>query len=164
MNSQLDVLSGYVDKLRSARESMKLDDVQSMGSRFGAAKSGLFDLLNQVRGGNFSGLANADDILSMVTSINPAMYSTRQGYLKDYTRIYNSINEMEGITGGAKSAAERQIDIMQKSYQMQMEAFDSQKKSIDALTVEVKCQRQKIDTLTNTVSRWEAVGMPATRT
>jgi hypothetical protein len=45
-----------------------------------------------------------------------------------------------------------------------MEAFDAQKKSIDALTVEVKCQRQKIDTLTNTVSRWEAVGMPATRT
>jgi hypothetical protein len=164
MNAQVSVLSGYVDKLRSARESMQLDDIHSMGTRFGAAKSGLFGLLNQVRGGNFSGLEGADDMLSMVTSINPSMYSTRQGYLKDYGRIYNSINEMEGITGGAKSAAERQIDILQKSYQMQMEAFDAQKKSIDALTVEVKCQRQKVDTLTNTVSRWEAVGMPATRT
>lgn len=143
MNSSLDVLTGYVDKLKSARESMKLDDIYSYRQRFGSAKSGLFSLLNQVRGGNFSGIESADDMLSMVTAISPKQYSTREAYLKDYNQIYNALREMEGITGNAKSAAERQIEILQKTYEMQMEAFDAQKSAIDNLTVAI-CTRRNV--------------------
>jgi hypothetical protein len=123
-------LQGYVDKLKSARESMMIQgsDVNS----FGQAQRDMAVILGQARKGDLSGLKDMDKTLQSLTSIAPEMYANRTDYQRDFWATYNSISELEGIAGTQLTAEEKILAGIEKQIKSAETWQDTQLAAIDA--------------------------------
>lgn len=126
-------LQKSVDKLHSAKESMKLIDDASIKANYLAAKIQLMMVLQQARGGNLSGIAGLDKTLEILTGMGTGIYATAVDYKRDFYHTYSTIAELEELTGNQLSIEEqalalqqKQIDLLTTNYQAELAAMDSQ--------------------------------------
>lgn len=105
-NQIISILQGFVNKLKSAREGMQLQDITMEKATYKAAQMDLARALQAVRSGDLSVLENIDDTLSKVTGDTAKFYTNSVDYKRDYWKTYNSIKEMEELTGDSLSIEE----------------------------------------------------------
>lgn len=135
-------LTGYVDKLKSARESMTLADVTYQRNQYAAAQASMAALLVQARGGDLSGLETMDDSLSILTGQGADAYANSTDYQRDFWRTSNSISELESLAGvqltdaqRANDLAQQQIDTLTTNHNDQLAAMDAQLNALLGLNV-----------------------------
>ena len=130
-------LESAVDKLKSARESMKMEDAEWVKNQYRLAQATLAMVLGQVRGGNFTGLSDIDKTLQTLTESNTDQYTNSLDYKRDFWKTYNSIYELENLAGDQLSIQERivngienQITAIENSTDAQLLALDAQLNAI----------------------------------
>lgn len=114
MNKVLSDLTENVNKLKSARERMNLVDAATTAIVFQRSKQALM-----------KGYYN-DDILASVSSISPEQYSTKAAYMSDYGKIYGQLALLQSQAESKVSYQQRHIDLLTKTYEAQMAAYDKQ--------------------------------------
>lgn len=126
-------ITGYVNKLASARKSMTLEDEAYQRSQHAAAKAMLAATLVAARGGDLSGIANMDEQLSILTKQGANAYANSTDYQRDFWQTSNSISELERLAGNQLTDAEQsvvlaqqQIDLLKTNHDAQLAAMDSQ--------------------------------------
>jgi hypothetical protein len=126
-------LQGSVDKLRNAKEKMRLEDVASERNLYQTAQADLTRILTQARRGDLSGVKDIDETLNILTGSSADLYSSFVDYQRDYWKTYLSISELEALTGNQLtkeeamvSLLEGQIDSAKVFYDAQIQAMDSQ--------------------------------------
>jgi len=116
-------LQGYVDKLKGARESMRMEGTAFARQQTETAKLAFAAVLDAARGGDLSGIKGLDRSLSMmVSSANSTSgFSTREDYQRNFYQTYNSIAELEGLAGTQLTveqqtlkALQDQLDVLKK--------------------------------------------------
>jgi len=137
-----------VEKLKSARESMKLEDVTWQASQFAAAQDVLEALLVQARGGNFSGLKDIDRTLQILTESNTDQYTNSVDYKRDFWKTYNAIAEIEALAGDQLSIEET----IAKGIEDQIAAVkDGSANQIAAITASTDRQIAALDAQLNAI-------------
>jgi hypothetical protein len=126
-------LTGYVNKLKSARESMRLQDAAYEVIRYRTAQAALFELLAQVRGGNFGGIKDIDQTLQTLTQASTEQYTNSVSYKRDFWKTYNSIAEIEDLAGDQLSINET----IAEGIQTQIDYLDKQLNAILGLDATV---------------------------
>lgn len=108
-------LQGYVDKLKGARESMKMEGTAFARQQTETAKLAFAAVLDAARGGDLSGIKGLDKSLStMVASANSTSgFSTREDYQRNFYQTYNSIAELEGLAGTQLTVEQQTLKAMQ---------------------------------------------------
>ena len=124
-------LQKSVDKLRNAKEAMKLVDEASVKANYLAAKIQLMMVLQQARVGNFSGIAGLDKTLETLTSAGPGMYATAVDYKRDFYHTYSAISELEKLTGSELSTQEQALELQKKEIELLKTNYDAELKSMD---------------------------------
>ncbi|WP_321532263.1 tape measure protein [uncultured Desulfuromonas sp.] len=114
LNKNVSTLTGYVDKLKSARESMTMDDADYVAAIYAAAKSDLAGVLSAARGGDFSGLEDIDTTLSVLTSQGTDSYASSEDYKRDFWQTVNSLTALEALTGDQVTDAERALRLAEQ--------------------------------------------------
>jgi hypothetical protein len=111
-----DMLDKFVDKLKSARESMRLQGLEYEMQRSVSARLAFQTILDQARMGNFAGLSDIDKSLSEITSSasSTRQFATRQEYEANFYKTFNSIAELEGLVGGQIPIQERQLIVLEQ--------------------------------------------------
>jgi tape measure domain-containing protein len=111
----VDIFKGYVDKLKSARESMQMEGSAFARQQETSAQLAFDVVLSQAKLGDFSGIGSLDRSLStMIGAANStAGFSTRQEYEANYWKTYNAIAELESLTGTQLSIEERTLNTLQ---------------------------------------------------
>jgi hypothetical protein len=113
-----DLKSG-LDKLRSARDRMRIEDESFGRNQYYAAKATLAAILQQARMGDLSGVKDIDKTLDVLTGSSIGLFSSFADYQRDYWKTYQSISELERLT-------EHQLTVEEKFYKDQIAALDSQ--------------------------------------
>jgi tape measure domain-containing protein len=111
----VDTFKGYVDKLKSARESMQMEGSTFARQQETSAQLAFDVVLSQAKLGDFSGIGSLDRSLSTMTGAanSTAGFSTRQEYEANYWKTYNAIAELEALTGTQLSIEERTLNTLQ---------------------------------------------------
>jgi hypothetical protein len=109
-------LKGYVDKLRSARESMQMEGLSFQMQEATAAKLSFAKVLEQARMGDFSGIGTIDNAMGkMVANANsPATFRTKQEYEANFYKTYNSIAELEALTNGQLTIEQQTLNTLKE--------------------------------------------------
>jgi hypothetical protein len=95
-----DALSKYIDKLRNAKDAMKIDDGTAGTQRsYALARADIAAVLQQARGGDLTGIGGLDKTLGVLTSATPDMYGSREAYQRDFWTTYQMIAELEKLAG-----------------------------------------------------------------
>jgi len=107
-------VQGYVDKLKSARESLKMEGSITAAQSLASAKLAFNAVLEQARTGNLSGIASIDSALSIMTSAanSSSGFASLQDYQRNFYQTYNSIAELEGLAGSQLSIAEQTLNVL----------------------------------------------------
>lgn len=107
---------GYVDKLKSARESMQMEGITYQMKEATAAKFSFAKVLEQARLGDFSGIGTIDNSLNkMIANANsPASFRTKQEYEANFYKTYNSIAELEALTNGQLTIEEQTLNTLKE--------------------------------------------------
>lgn len=92
----VDTLSGYVDKLQSAKD--KLLGTTDQATSFQSGLQQLRDVMAQIQAGSYNGLAGIDGALNAVTSISKDAYSSYLDYQRDYYKALGVITQLESAT------------------------------------------------------------------
>ena len=126
-------LTGYVNKLVSARQKMVLQDAAYQRDQYTAAQAMLAATLVAARGGDLSSLANMDDALQILTSQGADAYANSTDYQRDFWQTKNSITELEKLAGNqltdaekAVALAQQQIDLLKANHDAQIAVLDAQ--------------------------------------
>lgn len=108
-------LQGYVDKLKAARESMKMEGFAFAQQQTVTAQIAFNSVLEQARLGDLSGIKTVDKSLStLIANANsPAAFATLHDYQSNFYRTYNSIAELESLAGTRLTTAEKTLNILQ---------------------------------------------------
>jgi hypothetical protein len=111
-----DMLDEIMEKLRSARESMRMEGMVYDQQRATSAQLSLMTVLDQARQGNFANIGSLDSSLSELTSSasSTALFATRQEYEANFYRTYNRLAELEGLVGGTIPIEEQQLAVLQQ--------------------------------------------------
>ncbi len=107
LSAQEEVVSeyqGYVDKLKSVRESMKME-----GSQESLSSVKISQVLEQVRAGDYSGIEDID--VSSATST--AGFATQQDYQRNFFKTLSALTELENLTGDQLSMEELSLTTLQ---------------------------------------------------
>lgn len=146
------VVSGLersVDKLKSARERMRLEDARFDRDQYRVAQGTLARILAQARTGDLSGVKGIDKTLETLTGSSADLYDNFVDYQRDYWKTYNAISELETLTGKqlvtekeTASAIERQIDLLEINNEIETAAMRAQ---IDLLGVNHQAQMAAMD-------------------
>ena len=148
------------------------DSMLSLGDasvRSAGAQQELFNILGQARKGDFSGVEAIGDVLKDI-SIDKSKYATAADYARDYWKTIGAVNELERLTTGRMEANEQSVPVISVR-----DIAESDRKSTAAMVAELQELRgsivegnvQNIKTNLKTarlIERWEAIGMPITRT
>jgi len=140
MNANLDTaktivsdFTSVINNLTSAKEKMRLEDAESAKIQYSSAKIAIAAIINQARGGNFSGVKNIDAILDTLTSASTDMYATQEDYKRDFWKTYKSISELTDLTSGQLTIEETTVSILQQQidtakiiHNSELAAMDSQ--------------------------------------
>lgn len=107
---------GYVDKLKSARESMQMEGLSFQMQEATAAKLSFAKVLEQARMGDFSGIGTIDNAMGkMVSNANsPASFRTKQEYEANFYKTYNSIAELESLANGQLTIEEQTLNTLKE--------------------------------------------------
>lgn len=132
-NGVVSTLTGYVNKLVSARQRMVLQDAAYQRSQYTAAQAMLAATLVAARGGDLSNLANMDDALQTLTSQGADAYANSTDYQRDFWQTKNGVLELEKLAGNqltdaekAVALAQQQIDLLKTNHDAQIAAMDAQ--------------------------------------
>ncbi|MFH0893963.1 MAG: hypothetical protein V2A54_05965, partial [Bacteroidota bacterium] len=114
IDAQQDVVNtflDYVNKLKSARESMRLDGAVEIATSLSARA-----VLEQVRAGNYSGIASLD----VSSASSTTGFETREDYQRNFFKTLSALSELERLTSNQLSiedltlnALQSQLDILQ---------------------------------------------------
>ena len=140
MNTTLDAtkaiiadLKSGVDKLRTAKERMKLVDAAADHATFMRAQVDLANVLEKARKGDLSGLKDVQKSVDILTGITPEMYANSTDYKRDFMTTYAAISELEKYAGAQLGTAEKsmtdqelQISILTKNYDANIAWRDAQ--------------------------------------
>lgn len=123
-------LTSNVNMLQSAKDSMAATDSTTS---YAAAKSALAMVLQQARGGNLSGVSGLSTSLNTLTGASANMFSSSEDYKRSSSQTYNSIAELQTLTGKQLTTQETtaallqtQIDDAKINNDAQLTALDSQ--------------------------------------
>jgi len=107
-------LQGYVDKLKSARESMKMEGTKFVADQATSARFAFNAVLEQARLGDLSGIGSVDKAMSdLVANANsPNSFRTKQEYEENYYKTYNDIAELEKLAGTQLSTEEQTLNTL----------------------------------------------------
>ena len=126
-------LTGYINKLATARKNMVLADAVWQRNQYSSAQSLLAAVLVQARGGDLSGIEGLDDTLNILTKQGADAYANSTDYQRDFWQTSNSISELESIAGyqltdaeKAVALAEEQISLLKINHDAQLAALDAQ--------------------------------------
>jgi hypothetical protein len=143
-----------VNRLRSAKEKMRLEDAAWEKSQYATAQATLADVLNKARSGDFSGVAGLDTTMETLTSKSTDYYSTFADYARDYYKTYNSISDLEKLTGKQLTKEEtmvsllkNQIDTAKLIHDSELTAMDSQLNALLGINAGVLSVAQAIGNL-----------------
>jgi hypothetical protein len=108
-------LQGYVNKLKSARESMRMEGAEWIRQQTVQAQLAFNAVLNAARGGDLSGIANIDRSLNTLVSSasSTSGFRTREDYQRNFYQTYNAIAELEGLAGSQLSIEQQTLNVMQ---------------------------------------------------
>ena len=112
---------GYANRLKSIRESMKLDGAQGPLSYLSAQR-----VLSQARGGDFSGINSLD----VSSASSTAGFATRVDYERNFFKTLNALTELDRLTGDQLSTAEKSLNALQS----QLDLLQNIDKNIAAST------------------------------
>ena len=107
-------LQGYVDKLKSARESMKMEGMKFAAEQVVSARLAFNAVLGQARMGDLSGIGTVDNAMAkLIENANsPKAFQTKQQYEENYYRTYNDIAELEKLAGTQLSTEEQTLNTL----------------------------------------------------
>lgn len=107
-------LQGYVDKLKSARESMKMEGMAFAAQQATSARLAFNAVLGQARMGDLSGIGTVDNAMAkLIENANsPKAFQTKQQYEENYYRTYNDIAELEKLAGTQLSTEEQTLNTL----------------------------------------------------
>lgn len=147
-------LTDAFSALESARKSMELQLAGVQSANYFTNLKNLPSLMRQVKGGNYAGLT--DDVLGSLTdSGNARYYGSAVDYQRDYWKVYNTLSEMEAITGARKSAAEQSVELMQQQIE-DLEAFrDKELEALDLQLDAILGVQTSILTLAQAISQYQ---------
>lgn len=150
----VDSLTEAYESLKAARESMELQVVGAQSANYFSALKSLPAVVRQVSAKNYSGLT--DDFLSTITnSGNTRFYGNAVDYQRDYYRIYNALDKMEGITGARKTAAEETVELLQQQIDDTENFRDAQLEALDAQLNAILGVKDNILTLAQAISQYQ---------
>lgn len=136
-NGVVSTLTGYVNKLVSARQRMQLQDAAYQRDQYTAAQAMLAATLVAARSGDLSSLGNMDESLAILTSQGEESYANSTDYRRDFMRTKSGIVELERLAGHQLTDAQRQVTLaqqqistLQSSHNAQMSMLNAQ---LDAL-------------------------------
>ena len=133
-------LKSNLDKLRSARDRMQIEDESFARSQYYAAKATLAAILQQARMGDLSGVKDIDKTLDVLTGSSIGLFSSFVDYQRDYWKTYQSISELEHLT-------EHQLTAEEKFYEDQIAALDSQMNALLNINTSVLSIAEAIERL-----------------
>ena len=109
-------LQGYVDKLRSAREGMRLEGAAYIKQQAEQGQLAFKAVLEAARGGDFSGIAKVDRSLSYMTAYaqSTGQFKTREEYQRNFYQTYNSIAELESLAGTQLTTEQQTLKTLQE--------------------------------------------------
>ena len=112
----VDEMQGYVNKLKSARESMRLEGAEAAAAVVANAKAMFNAVLIAARGGDFTGIADMGNTLStLVASANStAGFASRLDYERNYFQTLAAITELEELAGTQLTIEEQTRDILEE--------------------------------------------------
>jgi hypothetical protein len=133
-----DVISGLqsaISKLISARESLKMEGFAAEIQRSISAQLAFNVVLSQARLGDFSGMESMGTSLSnLVSAANSTnMFATKQEYEENFYKTYNTLKELESLTGEQLTFEEKNL----KALDDQLNALLGINNSILSLTAAI---------------------------
>lgn len=134
----VDTLSGYVDQLKSAKDRLLGDKDDKLN--FATGMQQLRDVLNQVRGGSYNGLAGIDSALSAVTSLSMDRYGSYLDYQRDYYRALGVISELESLTSGRLTEWQAIQDTLQTNHDEDIDVAMAQLQALIGIHTAVGAQ------------------------
>lgn len=134
----VDTLSGYVDQLKSAKDRLLGDKDDQLN--FATGMQQLRDVLNQVRGGSYNGLAGIDSALSAVTSLSMDRYGSYLDYQRDYYKALGVISELESLTSGRLTEWQAIQDTLQTNHDEDIDVAMAQLQALIGIHTAVGAQ------------------------
>ena len=132
-NGVVSTLTGYVNKLVSARQRMQLQDAAYQRDQYAAAQAMLAATLVAARGGDLSSLANMDESLQILTSQGADAYANSTDYQRDFWQTKNGILELEQLAGNQLTDAEKSVELARQQIDVLKSNHDAQLSALDAL-------------------------------
>jgi hypothetical protein len=109
-----DVIDDLINKIKSARESMRMEGWEYEKKAYEKSQVTLTDALTRARGGDISWGKDIDKTLSTASNISPGLYADKAAYQRDYWQTYNTLAEIEKVLGGQPTYEEQMIDWQEK--------------------------------------------------
>jgi hypothetical protein len=131
VNDTIAILSKSIDAVHSAKLSMDLGTPAFSAQKFAQAQSVLFDVLNDVRGGNFNTLGKLDDNLATIAKPMQELYATSADYQRDYYKSYLSLAEIETLTGDQLTTEQSVAESLAKQIEVENAAYATQGKLLE---------------------------------
>jgi len=107
-------LQKAADRLKSAKESLKMEGLAEDIKRGNWAGVAFRAILEQTRKGDFSNLESLDKVLEILTSTanSTAQFATLTDYQRNFYKTYNSIAEMEELVNNQLTIEEQSLNAL----------------------------------------------------
>jgi len=127
-------LTGIVNKLKAAKESMRLEDEKYLKGMYQWSMGKLGQMVAQSQSGKLPTVDQLDKITGYLTSTdNAKYYSSEIDYQRDYWKVYNQLGAIETEATSQLSAAERTVQLIEQQIEDLKEWYEAEMGKLDSL-------------------------------